>query len=153
MKVEFPAALRRQMHGHLARAGGREIGGLLMAEQIEPGHFRLAQFSVDERSGGAAFFERSMEDHGDALQQFYDRTGSDFARFNYLGEWHSHPNHMPEPSTTDVASMIDLVEAEQDIPFAMLLIVRKAWWKRILSSATLFRRGAPAARVEIVECE
>lgn len=152
MKLEFPKALQKRMRRNLGRAGRREIGGVLMAEQLAPGHFRLADFSLDSRTGEAAHFVRSVDEHYEALAQFYARTGSDFARFNYLGEWHSHPNHVPLPSDVDVASMESLVRGERDIDFAVLIIVRKAWWRRMTCSATLFQRGRAAEPVELVPC-
>lgn len=150
MKVEFAQPLRARMYQALAKARWREIGGILMAEQVEAGHFRLVDFTIDEVTGSAAHFVRSVEHHYRSLDRFYEETGLDFARFNYLGEWHSHPHHLPIPSSIDIASMQDLVDGERDIPFAMLLIVRTAWWRRLLLSATLFQRGAAQERIEIL---
>ncbi len=150
MKVEFPKSLRERMRKALSRAKRREIGGVLMAEQIEPGHFRLVDFTVDEITGSAAHFVRSVEHHHAALSGFYKQTASEYGRFNYLGEWHSHPNHLPVPSTTDIASMQALVCGERDIPFAMLLIVRSAWWRRMLISATLFQHNQKPEPIEIL---
>lgn len=150
MKVEFPQTLRARLRKTLSRAGRNEIGGVLMAEQIDAGYFRLVDFTVDEVMGGAAHFVRSVDHHHRALSEFYERTSSDFARFNYLGEWHSHPNHLPIPSPTDVASMETLVNGERDIPFALLLIVRCAWWRRMTMSATLFQQGQMPENVEVV---
>ena len=54
VKVELPLELRRRMKKALSRAGRREIGGILMAEQIEAGHFRIVDFTVDKITGSAA---------------------------------------------------------------------------------------------------
>lgn len=151
MKVEFPKSLRKRMRKALSQARRREIGGILMAEQIEAGHFRLVDFTIDEVTGGAAHFVRSVGHHQSALSEFYERTASEYGRFNYLGEWHSHPNHLPIPSSTDIASMEALVRGERDIQFAMLLIVRLALWRRMLISATLFQRDRAPERIEIIE--
>jgi hypothetical protein len=35
-------------------AGRREIGGILMGEQVAPDHFRIVDFSVDDTTGTAA---------------------------------------------------------------------------------------------------
>lgn len=148
MMLCFPSALRRRMRRELGRAGRVEIGGVLMAEQIEPGHFRLVDFTVDRQRGGAAHFVRSVDDHRAALGVFFKKTGSDFSRFNYLGEWHSHPNHMPIPSSEDSASMMSLVEGERDIPFALLLVVRRTW-RTLTLSATLFERGQSPRPVDV----
>ena len=119
-----------------------------MAEQLGPGHFRLVEFTVDQQIGGSAHFVRSVEEHRHALDDFFARTGSDFQRFNYLGEWHSHPNHAPVPSGEDVRSMESLVGGERNIPFALLLVVR-ASWSGMSISATLFRSDAPPCPVDI----
>lgn len=140
MRLGFAPDLRRRMRRELGRAGRVEIGGVLMAEQIAPGHFRLADFTVDAQRGGDAHFVRSVEEHRAALDRFFAATGSDYARFNYLGEWHSHPNHLPVPSIKDAASMKELVAGERDIPFAVLVVVRRTW-RTLLVTATLFQRG------------
>lgn len=150
MRLDFPADLRRRMWREVGAAGRVEIGGVLMAEQIEPGHFRLTDFTIDRQRGGAAHFVRSVEDHQAALADFFRHTCFDFGRFNYLGEWHSHPNHAPLPSHEDAASMISLVEGERDIPFALLLVVRRTW-RALLMSASLFERGASPCPVEIYD--
>ena len=150
MKLEFPRALGRQMRDKVKAAGRREVGGILMAEQLEPGMFRLADFSVDAVTGGAAHFVRSPEHHKRALDSFFHRTGYNYARFNYLGEWHSHPNHAPIPSRQDIEAMNGLVHGERNIPFAALLIMRAGWWHRLQCSAMLFQRGIIPEPVDLI---
>jgi hypothetical protein len=48
---------------------------------------------------------RSPEHHAIALEAFFRKTEADYQRFNYLGEWPSHPNFPVQPSAEDVASM------------------------------------------------
>ena len=128
----------------------REIGGILMAEQINEGEFRIIDFSLDEITGSAAHFVRSPDYHRAALEAFFTRTGNDYARYNYLGEWHSHPNHSPNPSTTDINSMNDLLDEESNISFAILLIVKRGWWRRFLCTATLFQQGEELSNIQVI---
>lgn len=151
MRVEITAYVRRRLRRSLRAARRREIGGVLMGEQIEPGHFRIVDLSIDEETGGNAHFVRSPEAHADALDAFFERTGNEFDRFNYLGEWHSHPRFHVMPSVQDAASMLELVHGERGIDFAVLLIVRLHWWRTIASSCTLFRRGMQPSAVEILK--
>lgn len=150
MKLEFPKSQHQRMRRALSRAGHREIGGVLMAEQIEPGSFRIVDFSLDSVTGSAAHFVRSVDHHKKVLEAFFAKTGSDFGRYNYLGEWHSHPNHLPIPSPTDIESMKSLIYGERDIPFAVLLIVRKRWWRGIACSATLFQQHCDLTPVDLI---
>ena len=143
MRVEFPKPLCERMRKSICAARRREIGGILMAEQLEPGSFRIVDFSVDPITGTSAHFVRSIEHHQQVLADFFEKAGSDYSRFNYLGEWHSHPNHPPVPSSVDVRSMTDLVNGERKIPFAALLIVRARIWRRMECSLTLFQQNRP----------
>lgn len=151
MRVEITDHVKNKLRKALRAAGSREIGGVLMGEQIAPGLFWVVDLSIDSQAGGRAHFVRSSEAHTEALSAFFLETDHQYDRFNYLGEWHSHPRFTVIPSTQDVASMIDLVEGERGIDFAVLLIVRLHWWRRISSSCTLFCRSADPSPVDILE--
>jgi hypothetical protein len=151
MQVEITAEVTTKLRRSLRGARRREIGGVLMAEQIIPGNFRVVDLTIDDETGGAAHFVRSPEAHAGALDAFFQRTGHEFDRFNYLGEWHSHPRFAVIPSAQDAKSMQELVHGERGIDFAVLLIVRLDWWRTINSSCTLFRRGLPPSNVKVLK--
>lgn len=141
IRVSIPDAVVDRMRQALRRAGSREIGGILMGEEIESGSFRVVDFSVDEVSGTRAHFVRDAKHHIVALDAFFQRTGHDYQRFNYLGEWHSHPGFPPLPSSTDIDSMEDLVAGERAVDFGVLLIVKLTLFRQFALSMTLHRRG------------
>jgi len=120
-----------------------------MGEQVAPDHFRIVDFSVDDKTGTAAHFVRSPEHHAEALESFFQKTGSDFKRYNYLGEWHSHPSFPVRPSQKDIMSMQSLVHRERDIDFSALLIVRLRYFFRFEAAAYMFVRHAAAREVAL----
>lgn len=123
---------------------------MLFAEQLAPAHFRLMDFSTDLYSGTHTNFRRDPRLHQKALDEFFDRTGRDFGRFNYLGEWHSHPSFAVNPSVEDVQTMVDLVENPRSaITFALLLIVRLRFRFWMDYSMTSFTRGYAPRRAWI----
>ena len=119
---------------------------MIFAEQLAPAHFRLLDFSLDSSSGSHAHFRRDPRTHHEALDDFFEKTGRDFSRFNYLGEWHSHPCYSVIPSIEDVETMQALVEDGSAISFALLLIVRLRFGLWMSSSLTTFARGYPPRR-------
>ena len=146
MRIDLAREIEPRLRDELRKAGKREIGGLLLGEQLSPGRFRIVDFSVDAISGSHATFRRDPSAHRQVLEAFFARTSRDFARFNYLGEWHSHPSFSVRPSVDDMRTMTELVEeVDSTISFAALLIVRlRLWW--ISHSLTVFARGrAPRA--------
>lgn len=120
-----------------------------MGEQVAPDHFRIVDFSIDDKTGTTAHFVRNPAHHSEALESFFQKTGSDFRRFNYLGEWHSHPSFAVRPSHEDIMSMNDLVRAEQDIDFSVLMIVRLRYLFRVEAAAYMFVRHAVPREVAL----
>ena len=142
MRIELAPDIERRFNSSLQNAGKREIGGMLLAEQLAPSYFRVVDFSLDAFSGSHMGFRRDPRTHQHALDEFFQRTSRDFQRFNYLGEWHSHPSFSVQPSVQDIQAMTDIVESGNSIiTFAVLLIVRLRFRFWVEHSLTIFARG------------
>ena len=138
--IEVPADIESRLREDLRRGGQREIGGILMGECLQPGRFRVADFTVDHGGGTIATFVRSLRAALQALTRFFDRTEHDYQRFNYLGEWHSHPSFAPIPSARDIEAVQSIADDEDvGANFVALLIVRLTAEHRIEGSATIIR--------------
>lgn len=120
----LPSEWKEVIVGALVRAGSSEVGGVLMAEHCGPNEFAVREISVHAQGSFAAFL-RKIEDAIGRLTSFFERTRHDYTRFNYIGEWHSHPSFVPEPSSRDDASMRKIVEDPAvGANFVVLLIVK-----------------------------
>jgi len=109
----------------LARAGQREIGGQMFGEQIAPSQFQITELTVQSRRGTIARFVVDLVEAARTAFNFFQRTGHDYARFNYIGEWHSHPRFDVRPSSTDTSTMREMVTSvDFRGSFAVLMIVR-----------------------------
>jgi len=138
MELRVPPPIRSKLIEVLGRAGKREIGGVLMGECLGPGCFRIVELSVSPKGGFARFF-RTLIQALDPLRSFFDQTGHRYRKFNYLGEWHSHPSFTPEPSSIDVGSMLQIVnDPDVGANFAVLLIVRLKDRATVEGTATVF---------------
>ena len=109
----------------LLKAGDREIGGQIFCEQLAVSEFRVTEITIQRRGGT---FSRFLVDLGQAGRQaaaFFRRTRHQYHQFNYIGEWHSHPNFAVMPSGTDNATMQALT-TDRDFRgnFAVLMILR-----------------------------
>lgn len=153
MQVQLPTDVLRRMRRHLFRSGSREIGGMLMGEEIADQLFRIVDFSVDTSGGTRAQFSRDADHHDAALSAFFERTGANYTRFNYLGEWHSHPSFSVNPSLQDVHTMQDLVDGSGGVDFAVLFISRLRWHWSFECSAHLFVRGHPPSVVRVIRVD
>lgn len=124
MQIRVPEAVARQLVDALKQAGIREVGGVMMGEHVGEDLFGVAEVTV-QRAGTVAAFVRAVWDAVTSLKQFFVKKNHHYTRFNYLGEWHSHPSFQLHPSDRDSATMWGIVEdPEVGANFAVLLIVR-----------------------------
>jgi proteasome lid subunit RPN8/RPN11 len=121
-----PAEVREEILAALRSSGRREVGGILMAEHVARDTFAVRSITVHRR-GTFATFVRRIEDALAPLRLFFRRASQEYTRFNYLGEWHSHPSFAPVPSPRDDVSMREIVQDERvGANFVVLLIVKLA---------------------------
>lgn len=144
MRILLPDAVTGLWRAELRRAGRREIGGVLLGEALADGSFRVVEASVQREGGDAGSFVRDPAHHARAIADFFERTGHDYARFNYLGEWHSHPSFSTRPSADDARAMEELVaDPRVGAAFACLLIVRLTLFRRLDVGSYVFSPGSP----------
>ena len=152
MKLQLAPDIEPRLRQALRNAGRREIGGMLFAEQLAPGNFKIIDFSLDGLSGSFGHFQREPQAHANILNIFFKKTAHDFERFNYLGEWHSHPSFSVQPSVTDAATMQALVDnPSTNISFALLLIVRLRFKFSMEYSITIFARDVAPKHIRRFE--
>jgi hypothetical protein len=110
----------------LKGAGLKETGGVLFGEQIAEGDFRIVEATRQRFfSGSATTFKRRGAAARKDILDLHKRFDGDPERFNYLGEWHSHPNAPVVPSLQDEITMYKLLaEQGEAVNFLVLIIVR-----------------------------
>ena len=124
LTLNLPRDVVQRLVVGLRHAGRHEIGGILMAEHVGPNVFTVRELTI-HGVGAVARFVRRIEDAVGRLRAFFSETNHDYTRFNYVGEWHSHPLFDPHPSGTDDAAMREIVmEPTVGATFVVLLIVK-----------------------------
>jgi integrative and conjugative element protein (TIGR02256 family) len=149
MKLLLPLTIIDRLNREV-RCRIREIGGVLVAEHVSGDVFRIVDFSVQHKGGTVAHFVRDPKHHKVFLANFFARTGQNYQRFNYIGEWHTHPAFQPLPSSTDVSAMFDIVDdPEVGVNSAILVIIRFRLFSGLELSATLFRAGISPQSIHV----
>ena len=109
----------------LRRARRREIGGVLFGEHVGEADFRIVEATIQTRGGNDITFQRKASKARRDLKSLSRHHGNDPERFNYLGEWHSHPHAPAVPSHVDETTMCQLLfDPETTVNFLILLINR-----------------------------
>lgn len=112
-----------------------------MGEHVGPDEFRIVSLTIQRDGGSIARFVRLVEHAMMALTRFFRETGNEFTRFNYLGEWHSHPLFAPNPSSQDDASMMKILLDEKVGANFVVLMVAKLTDGELIATGTLYTRS------------
>lgn len=124
LRVTVPRDVQRTLVTAMTRAGPRECGGVLMGEHVGENHFTVRSLTI-QRPGSIASFVRRVGGLGKAIKTFCRANDNDFTRFNYLGEWHSHPLFSVQPSSRDHATMRELATDKRlGATFVVLMVCR-----------------------------
>lgn len=139
IQIKVPEDITERLIEALRKAGIKEIGGILMGEHESDNTFIVRKITVQRYGGTFSSFVRVGRFVILSLRRFFKDTGYDYARYNYLGEWHSHPSFSTIPSIKDCDSMWDLVE-DNDIGarFAVLMILKLNESRSLEGSVTIF---------------
>jgi integrative and conjugative element protein (TIGR02256 family) len=151
MQLILPLEIRLQLETALHEAGRREIGGILMAEHTGENSFRVRSLTIQRRGGSFAAFLRVVEAFLGPLRNFFRQTDYNYTRFNYIGEWHSHPSFVPTPSETDHRTMLSIINDPQvGAFFVVLLIVKLDESGEFVGTVTVYQPDARAFRGEMI---
>lgn len=125
-----------------------------MGEHIGAAVFRVKNLTIQHQGGTFASFVRKVQDIINPLTEFFRNTNNNYTRFNYLGEWHSHPSFVPEPSARDRETMRSIVDDPQvGANFAILMIVRLNTTEILEGSITVFQPGNHVFKGELIKEE
>jgi proteasome lid subunit RPN8/RPN11 len=124
LTIRLPSEVCETITSACRNAGQRETGGMLFGEHLAENEFRVVEATVAGK-GSVATFLRTLVESLTRLETFFRRTKHEYRRFNYLGEWHSHPSFALHPSGTDDESMFDIVDDPRiGARFAVSVIVK-----------------------------
>jgi integrative and conjugative element protein (TIGR02256 family) len=109
-----------------------ESGGILL------GRVRGENLEVIEATyptlwdrGRRFFFERSEQLHQEIARKRWEQT---YGTVRYLGEWHTHPEDYPRPSSTDRTEWLKLTRTRQDNrPMLAVIVGRKSLYVELVA--------------------
>jgi len=152
MLLRIPKPVVERLGADLARAAHREIGGILFGEQLAEGDFRIVAVSSQTGGGTRASFRRNGSKAQKQTRFLHQKFGDDPRRFNYLGEWHSHPNAPAVPSLRDEQTMWQLLDGQGNaVNFLVLIIVRLAGQQKMEIGAQVYLKSGQKLDCSVVQ--
>ncbi|WP_291528628.1 Mov34/MPN/PAD-1 family protein [Bacteroides sp. UBA939] len=129
----------------MRQISGNENGGILLGSEIGEKHYRINRVSepcmLIERStrGGCT---RDANKANEIIKREFEL--SNHTRF-YLGEWHTHPENNPTPSSVDIASIYDVFSKSKIVIDGVFLAIvgrKSIFWG--------FHDGTQMHKIEVI---
>lgn len=113
------AVLLHVSHHRQTSCWRREAGGQLFAR------IHWDEWSVEQATGPRqSDFRRRFGFHPNRKAEQHEIVERFSAGLHYIGDWHTHPESSPKPSSTDLSSMKDMVRASRhELPGFLMMIV------------------------------
>jgi integrative and conjugative element protein (TIGR02256 family) len=129
-----------QISAHCIKADGRETGGVLIgnysANNTCASITQILGPTQDSKSG-RTWFIRGISGLQKLIDRYWERD-----RHYYLGEWHFHPNALPDPSGQDIAQMRSIATSQAfNCPEPLLIIMGGNPAKHPLVRVFVFPKG------------
>jgi integrative and conjugative element protein (TIGR02256 family) len=141
--VLLTTRLVESVTSHLKQYGhGKERGGILLGFRRGPHlHINEATFPMRWDIGTKFAFRRSAIGHGEiALRRWRQSNRT----IDWVGEWHSHPEGIPSPSSIDIRSWGEITR-DRAAPMAFMII----GWERGWLGLCVPNRDAPIRYREV----
>ena len=105
---------------HYPNEVGSSLIGFYSNDGFQAYVLDMAPVSVDSKGTPTSFFRGTK-----GLRSFYNNLRRKFSGGrHYVGEWHSHPDSMPNPSITDDATQLDIArDINTACPESILVII------------------------------
>lgn len=102
--------------------GSHESGGVLLGRYLKDSLDVVVDFVTTPKENDSStevFFFKNKDEHQAVIDEKWEHSKG---TCNYLGEWHTHPQDHPTPSSTDIKTWIRLVK-ETHFEFGELYFV------------------------------
>jgi integrative and conjugative element protein (TIGR02256 family) len=144
IRPEVAAELLNQAAG----AYPHETGGVLVGHYDDSHHEAIVEMLAPKPSDSTerrSAFVRGTKKLKDFLSSLWRFTTP---RLHYIGEWHTHPDGVPEPSSTDRDSMWAIATDEREMcPEPILVILGGNFREHVLVGAFVFPLGRKETRL------
>lgn len=99
-----------------------ESGGILMGKRLFDGNILITDISFPQKSDirKRTYFKKNSKLHQKISDEIWKKSNGNIV---YLGEWHTHPEKIPTPSSVDLRGWTLSVKKQNDYKVYIFLIV------------------------------
>ncbi len=148
MEIIIPKKISLILIKQISKHSPLETKGALFAEDLGNDTFKIDEVYLEPKPGTTTFVKLYINQEYLSFQKNYHKfRKNNFSKYNYIGDWHSHPLFECLPSSYDVS------EVEEDIKKSnaifLVQIILKVLKGRLVGNAFYYTRETSAKKVKL----
>ncbi len=123
VSIEVRDRVLEKLFSYEQEDGEFEAGGILLGGFIEKDNkYIVTNISEpnDEDERGLCFFVRKKDKAQSTINDEWEKSSG---RINYLGEWHTHNSFVPQPSSTDLKLLKQIIKDQTNCWDEVFMII------------------------------
>jgi proteasome lid subunit RPN8/RPN11 len=148
LEIIIPKKISLILIKQISKHSPLETKGALFAEDLGNDTFKIDEVYLEPKPGTTTFVKLYINQEYLSFQKNYHKfRKNNFSKYNYIGDWHSHPLFECLPSSYDVS------EVEEDIKKSnaifLVQIILKVLKGRLVGNAFYYTRETSAKKVKL----
>jgi len=149
LEIIIPAKITSLIKKHIDKYSPLETKGALFAEHLGDNIFKIDSVYLEPKPGTTTYVKLVVNRVYQAFQNsFHKKHQYHFSKFNYIGDWHSHPLFECIPSSFDVEEVQkDLKNSNANFLVQLILKVNQ---DKLIGNAFYYSNQVSAKKIHLV---
>lgn len=149
MTIEIPKPISELLKRELEVMNQNETRGSFFAERVNGALFKVNDVYFSKKRGTFSFIKMLIGDEYKKFQKNYHKKYFfEYEKYNYIGDWHSHPSFSCLPSSYDIAEAID--DFKKSNANFIIQIIIKIENDKLVGNAFLYDKYNIASEIELI---
>ena len=148
MEIIIPKKISLKLKKQISKYSPLETKGALFAEDLGNDTFRIDEVYLEPKPGTTTFVKLFINQEYVSFQKNYHKLRkNNFSKFNFIGDWHSHPLFECFPSSYDIREVEEDIKKSNAIFLVQLIL--KVIKGKLIGNAFYYTRGLSAKKITL----
>jgi proteasome lid subunit RPN8/RPN11 len=148
LEIIIPKKISLILIKQISKHSPLETKGALFAEDLGNDTFKIDGVYLEPKPGTTTFVKLYINQEYVSFQKNYHKfRKNNFSKYNYIGDWHSHPLFECLPSSYDVSEVEEDIKKSNAIFLVQLIL--KVLKGRLVGNAFYYTRETSAKKIKL----
>ncbi len=148
MEIIIPKEITLRLIKQISKYSPLETKGALFAEDLGNDTFKIDEVYLEPKPGTTTFVKLYINHEYVTFQKNYHKLrNNNFSKYNYIGDWHSHPLFECYPSSYDVSEVEK--DMKQSNAIFLVQLILKVFNGKLVGNAFYYSHEKSAKRIKL----